>query len=482
MVTLNDSHKKLYAKLKVFFENELGFKPFRQFSYNAIIQDISEEKTQSSTPFVKCKVAIYCLISFFPPALHKNPLSEFWVINRYLKGKSPLTPYIREQLEKYSNLRNSELLEKIHSMSELALRMALGVNLFFPENEVEHYFRLYLRKFANLQEFFTEGDVTVLDAVIDDIWISRNYDVPLGPEYTLLVSTIDEIILHDLTIITKDIVWEYLQKNQASLTKGWNSSPDWLTDKNSFDLAWKKLIKKGVSNWLFMENKHFIPFHIMLSTHESLNLQEQALFSLYMGLLKTGSMCSNHIQNRVLWKFSGYYHNIDHLREFMQTLKQSTVITDYDSMTGSRIFHSTRFSVDFPEQSPMKKNSESQKSKHSNTLNLQQALVIQFYCIQTGSKLGPVHSVFRSFLTQQLHVNTHRQNTLRRFQEENFNLSQELMPSSLLKTQRFYVSEILDNISFSLIDGAVFFQLLHDSSEDGIRKSEFFELRFIISI
>ena len=98
-----------------------------------------------------------------------------YVYKKLFIGETPLTNRSIAALTKYYTSIESSLRNKIKKHSSLADAMLKAIDKMLPEDGVDYYFNNYLKRFIFWEELLLEDDYNLLDAIMDDFWLSQNW-------------------------------------------------------------------------------------------------------------------------------------------------------------------------------------------------------------------------------------------------------------------------------------------------------------------
>ena len=93
-----------------------------------------------------------------------------------------------------------------------------------------------------------EGDETIPDAIMDDIWITRNYDISVSEELNILAIEMGILMKDKFLFLDKEKCFESLSEKKDSLQKKYPKNDlRWLDSINQFDESWNALARHGAT-------------------------------------------------------------------------------------------------------------------------------------------------------------------------------------------------------------------------------------------
>ena len=179
---------KTYTTFLKFFQDTLGInRPLRkEIPHDEILDELKYVKEMGFKKVGKGILVKHALLSFFPPQLRNNSLLLLYLYKKLIIGETPLTNRSIAALSKYFESIKPKLEENIKRHSDSAEDMLTAINIMLPENKIDFYFNNYLKRIIFWADTLLEDDYTILDAIMDDFWISQNLKYSSDEVYMIL--------------------------------------------------------------------------------------------------------------------------------------------------------------------------------------------------------------------------------------------------------------------------------------------------------
>ena len=122
--------------------------------------------------------------------------------------------------------------------------MLTAINIMLPENKIDFYFNNYLKRIIFWADTLLEDDYTILDAIMDDFWISQNLKYSSDEVYMILA--ISQLFnLHKKPFSLRFFL-DYVKKKHDILVEQYGSCK-WIKDENELSTIWNKLASEGIN-------------------------------------------------------------------------------------------------------------------------------------------------------------------------------------------------------------------------------------------
>ncbi|MHA1109459.1 MAG: hypothetical protein ACTSRE_00030 [Promethearchaeota archaeon] len=326
---------KTYTTFLKFFQRTLGItQPLRDEIPHAEIQDeLKFAKKKGFNEVGKGIIAKHVLLSFFPPQLRKNSLLLLYLYKKLFKGETPLKNRSIAALSKYVASIEPGLRDNVKKHSDLAEAMLNAINIMLPDEKVDFYFNNYLKRLIFWNETLLEDDYNILDAIIDDFWISNNWRY--STDEVKMILTISQLFNSHQKPFSLSFFRDYVEKNQEVLL-GKFGSCKWIFDEKELSTLWKKFTNQGInfSYSINSEKLGLVPVNFVIQLHPKTDLQILRFSFEVIG--NNYYMFENWSQNCLVifgMKFVPYV-DIDSISIYFERLKNIGTIKDYTLISG----------------------------------------------------------------------------------------------------------------------------------------------------
>jgi hypothetical protein len=447
--------EEVYQKHEAYFQEEFGFKPFRTYPKDVIKEEIADLRKKKLVKFERCVIIKHSLISFFPVSLHSNPLVEYWTLYRLMKGTSFTTPHIKVRLKEYYEYKQPFLAENIRQLSELGFRMAIAVRILFPEGKETEYFSQYITRFAQMRDFITESNFELLDELMDDIWISQNYDIPLDDNSLSLALEIEEALYDLKETFDKKQFWEYAKKNEEQILER-NPRVMWIQSYDNYNMTFDYLLSRGA---FFYYSNYFLPnlktFKVVIQFNSNLSLRTLALIHKAFLSLKISYIRINRTNSSEIWVFHIFYHNAQDLERFFMQLQSADIIVDFFIIEFKEVGHLAHIDQNIFFTGFGKRPEDLSSSLFSHFTN-------EFLWENRQFFADNITEHFRRFLKLKMQNFKVLLNVVKD-SEEKCMLSKELVPDELIRGSRsLKIAKLGENLSLTLFESTLYFSLIQN--------------------
>ncbi len=334
-IVLEPHQMKTYKNFLKFFQNTIGIvRPLREeIPEKEILNELRRAKEKGFNDVGKGIIAKHALLSFFPHQLRKNSLLIIYVFKKLSLGETPLTNRSIAALTKYYASIETHLRDRIKRHSDLADAMLKAINLLLPDEKVDFYFNNYLKRIIFWKDTLLEDDYNLLDAIIDDFWISQNWKY--SSDEIFMIFALSQLFSSQKKPFSLQFFVGYIKENRDFLLKKYGSCV-WINDETQLSNIWNKFTSQGI-NFSYSVNTRklgLVPINFIIQLHPNTDLQ-MLRFSLEI-CGNNHFMFENWSQNSLIIFGLIYVPDVDieSITGFFERLKNIGTIQDYLLISG----------------------------------------------------------------------------------------------------------------------------------------------------
>ncbi|MBD3352682.1 MAG: hypothetical protein GF364_14440, partial [Candidatus Lokiarchaeota archaeon] len=184
-----------------------------------------------------------CLLSFFSNRLRQEPLIEAMVVKRLIHGTKPLKTREKQALNFYWNIKRPEL-EKNMVKNVLFQQYQYLDKIALPKSNLEEAFKIHTINLAQHNQFLTDGDPELIDAILDDGFFTWTKKATIKPDLMKFIFYINELFNQKKIPFSIDYVRDKLVEDEEKnvlINRKWIDNPEIIQE------YWNEMNRQSIS-------------------------------------------------------------------------------------------------------------------------------------------------------------------------------------------------------------------------------------------